>query len=172
MIKIRVRTRPENLAKVISEAPRLAKGPMTMAAAYYITGDSSSPPGRGRHGLKYYQKYKHITRKRAYPPTGWQSQKQRRYVMMMIRKGRILPGYPRRTGRLQRGWKVDEKQTKTLIYNDVDYAEYVMGNDKQANLNRLAGWRRVNEVIKLNESGAIKDAEKALKEYLKKKGLE
>lgn len=164
MISVRVRTQPPNLAKVISEAPRMARGLMTVAAAKYLLGD-------GRRGLKHYKPYKHITRKRAYPPTGWQSDRQRRYVMAMIRKGRIDPGYPHRTGRLQRGWVLTSTGAKTTIINRENYAGYVMGDKEQANLNRLAGWRVVSDIIKTNEKGMIQAAERELGKYLKSKGL-
>ena len=163
MIRIRVRQTPPDLAKFISEAPRLARGPMTEAAAKYLIGN-------GRRGLKRYYPYKHVTRKRAYPPSGWQSDRQRRYVMSRIRSGRIDPGVPHRTGRMQRGWVMTSSRTKTVVMNREKYTEYVMGRG-QANLNRLVGWRQVDSIIATNTKGMIRAAEVALNKYLKQKGL-
>lgn len=46
MISIRTRYRPPNLAQVISDAPRNARGPMTESAAVYLLGF--------RRGIKWY----------------------------------------------------------------------------------------------------------------------
>ena len=49
MINVKIRTTPKNLAQTISDAPRLAKGPMTEAAAVYLVGNY-------RRGLRHYPK--------------------------------------------------------------------------------------------------------------------
>lgn len=47
LLKLSVRTTPPNLAKLISESPRNARGPMTEAASWELVGNT-------RRGLKHY----------------------------------------------------------------------------------------------------------------------
>jgi hypothetical protein len=163
MIRFNVKAKPSELTKLISSAPRMARGRMTEAAAKYIIGDME-------RGAKHYPPYKYVSRKRAYGRTFF-SERQRRYVMAQIRAGRIDPGYPHRTGIIQRGWYVRGSGAKATIANDARGVDFVHGDKKQARLNRLVGWRTVSEIAKANMKGAIKAAEQALKEYLKEKGL-
>jgi hypothetical protein len=163
MIRFNVKAKPSELMKLISSAPRMARGKMTEAAAKYIIGDME-------RGAKHYPPYKYVSRKRAYGRT-FVSERQRRYVMAMIHAGRIDPGYPHRTGIIQRGWYIKNSGAKATIANDARGVDFVHGDKKQARLNKLAGWRTVSEIAKANIKGAIKAAEQALKEYLKEKDL-
>ena len=129
------------------------------ALADYIIGD-------GTHGLKQYPRYKHVTRKAAYGRT-FQSDKQRRWFFANLHEGNILPGYPRRTGRLQRGWDKKGSSTKITIFNREPYAKWVHGDRSQANLNALVGWRKTMDIVKSNVAGAIRHARAKVKEYLK-----
>ena len=131
-ISIRVRQTPPDLAQTIRTAPRMARGRMTKAAAVYLIGN-------GTHGLTHYPAYKYIRRDRAYGKT-FASDAQRRFVMAGIRSGKIDPGYPHRTGILQRGWYVSGDGAKATVKNDAPHAEVVMGLG-QARLNNLVGWR-------------------------------
>ena len=47
MLNFKTRTKPVDLANIITDAPRLARGPMTVAAAEYLVGNE-------RRGLKHY----------------------------------------------------------------------------------------------------------------------
>jgi len=164
MIKYRTRTRPPDLADFISSLPRNTRGIATEAAAEYIVGDKS-------HGLKHYPRYKYITRKRAYGKT-FVSASQRRYVMAGIRAGRITPGYPRRTGQMQRGWEWVRRGTKTVIQNTEGAAKYVFGDSRglsQAKLNELAGWRKMTDIAESNMNGAIRAADREVQKYINKK---
>ena len=161
-ISIRVRQNPPNLAETIGSAPRMARGRMTKAAAVYLIGN-------GVHGLTHYPAYKAITRRAAYGRT-FQSDRQRRKVMAQIRSGRIDPGYPHRTGRLQRGWTVTGDGTKATVKNDVEYAGLVMGTD-QARLNKLVGWRIYSDVIASNTDGMTQAANQELRKYYQEKGV-
>lgn len=125
--------------------------------------------GTPQRGLMHYQAYKYITRKRAYGQT-FSSDKQRRYVMAMIREGRIDPGYPHRTGRTQRAWtmKVTNNGYRVNIKNKEKGAYYTRHDTRQARLNALAGWVKVREVISNNMAGAFRHARAAVRAYLKK----
>jgi len=133
------------------------------AIAEYLIGD-------GTHGLKHYQAYKYITRKRAYGQT-FQSDKQRRYVMAMIREGRIDPGYPHRTGRSQRGYtaKVTNGGYGVTISNPEKGAYYTRHDAGQARLNALAGWRKISAVVESNLAGALRHARAAVSAFLKQR---
>jgi hypothetical protein len=163
MIRLSARYNPKDLADLISSAPKAARGRMTEAAARYIIGDME-------RGAKHYPPYKYVTRKRAYGKTFF-SDRQRRYVMMMIRAGKIDPGYPHRTGIIQRGWYVRGSGAKATIANDARGVDFVHGDQKQARLNRLVGWRTMSKIAKDNIKGAMKAADKALQDYLREKGL-
>ena len=125
--------------------------------------------GTPQRGLKHYQAYKYVSRKRAYGQT-FSSDKQRRYVMAMIREGRIDPGYPHRTGRTQRGYvmKVSNDGYRVSIQNKEAGAYYTRDDSGQARLNALAGWVKVRDVISNNMAGAFRHARTAVSAYLKK----
>jgi hypothetical protein len=163
MISFGVRYTPTNLTQVISDLPRSLRGPVTEAAAVYLVGNSS-------RGLQHYSQYRYISRTAAYGRP-FQSDKQRRKVFAMIRNGEILPGYPRRTGRLQRGWVVIPQGVKTRITNSEPYATYVVGDPGQARLNEMAGWRRYGLIVASNERGMIQAAEQKAQEVIREKGL-
>ena len=152
------------LSDYIATTARGARRPAAVAAADYLIGD-------GRHGLKHYPPYKYITRKRAFGKT-FKSDKQRRYVMMMIRAGKIDPGYPHRTGRLQRGWKQKGAGADITIYNDMPHVLPVMGDEIQSRHERLVGWRMVSDVLESNMDGALQAAGRAVVKHFKEKGKE
>lgn len=157
-ISVKVRNL-EQVKKWISDLPRRLRGVATEAMAEWFIGD-------GRRGLKHYPPYKHITRKSAYGKT-FVSDKQRRYVMAKIRSGEIDPGFPHRTGNYQRGWRVKNELTKSVITNQVPYARFVGGDEEQARLNAKVGWRTISEIISTNIAGAIRHAQAAINKVIK-----
>lgn len=137
--------------------------------------------GNGRHGLAHYPPYKHVSRIKAYPDesftakdghkvVGYKSLKMLRYVMASIREGRILPGFPRRTGHTQRNYvmKIQDHGFTVKIQNKTAGAYYTRHDFGQARLNMLAGWRNVTEVIRSNIKGAFRHAQAKVNQYLKK----
>lgn len=75
-----------------------------------------------------------------YPPASrkpmvWASERQRRYVMAMIRRGRIQVPY-RRTGTLGRRWTTEVvtegADVVGKVGNNTVYGPYVMGREQQA----------------------------------------
>jgi hypothetical protein len=153
-----VRYRVANLDRVlefIKSIPRGVKAPAMRAISTYMIGD-------GRHGLKHYPAYKYVTRKQAFGKS-FQSDKQRRYVMAMIREGRIDPGYPHRTGNYQRSWQLknDSHWDRVQIEGRLPHQGWP---------NRLAakiGWRSMPDIISTNIKGAIRAGQKAVNDWLK-----
>lgn len=127
--------------------------------------------GTPQRGLKHYQPYKYVPIRKA---GGFKSDKQRRFVMAMIREGKIDPGVPHRTGNTQRAWHLDEGSNgyKPVIVNATKGALYTRSDTLQSKLNALAGWRKVSDIISTNIAGAIRHAQAAINELIRKKGNE
>jgi len=148
----------------IKDLPRGVKVVAMRAITEYVIGNQ-------RRGLKHYPRYKHVTRKAAYGKT-FVSDKQRRYVMAKIRSGEITPGYPERTGRYQRGWVQNPKTSdwrRVNVENAVPHAQW-LGGSNQARLNAKVGWRKAVAIVMTNINGAIRDGQKAVDEWIAKKG--
>jgi hypothetical protein len=141
--------------------PKLAKVGIKAFAEWIL--------GNGERGLRAYQPYKYITRRKAYGQT-FVSDKQRRYVMAMIREGKIDPGAPHRTGQTQRGWyaRPSNSAYKYNIGNETPGAYYTRHETGQARLNELAGWKKAGAIIAKEMAGAIRAANKAIREAIKK----
>ncbi len=158
-------TRLKDLSPIITDfIATTQKGARTVAAvaaADYLIGD-------GRHGLKHYVAYKYIRRRTAYGKT-FVSDRQRRYVMARIREGTIDPGVPHRTGNLQRAWTRRGAGTDVRIVNTDPAVLPVMGDEVQARLNRLVGWRVVSAVIDSNLDGALQASARAVDKYYTEK---
>lgn len=163
MISFGVRYNPVNLSEIITNLPRDLRGPATEEAAKYLVGNVS-------HGLTHYPAYQYVTRARAYGNPFF-SERQRRFIMAGIADGRIDPGYPHRTGRLQRGWTITYDGVKTRITNTEAYAPFVMGDNEQSRHEALAGWRVVSKVEVDNEKGMIQAADLRVVREIKERGL-
>ena len=156
MIKVTVRGIEEvqkKIANIIRGAKHFSEGKV----AEYLIGDQT-------HGLKHYPGYQYVPQSEV---GGWVSDKQRRYVMAMIREGKIDPGVPHRTGELQRGWSLVDRGKYWSIQNPVGYAGWVMGDTTQAQRPEKIGWRRVMDNIRDNLKGAFRHAQAELKKWLK-----
>jgi hypothetical protein len=148
----------------IKSLPRGVKVVAMRAIGTYLIGD-------GKHGLKHYPPYKFITRRKAYGKS-FESLKQQRWFFAAKAEGKILPGYPRRTGKIQRGWEFNESGSdwrRVNITNEAEGVGWVMG-DNQARLNALADWRKAVIVITSNMRGAIRAGQQAVNRWLKQKG--
>ena len=147
----------------IKSLPKGVKVVAMRAIGTYLVGD-------GRHGLKHYPAYKFITRRKAYGKS-FESLKQQRWFFAAKAEGKILPGYPRRTGEIQRGWEFKERDsswTHINITNEAEGVGWVMGAS-QANQPRLAGWRDYMTVIASNMRGAIRAGQTAVNQWIKTK---
>ena len=144
----------DSIKKLLSDAPRGTKGAAVEAAAKYLIGD-------GKRGLKHYPAYKWITRKSAYGQT-FVSDKQRRYVMMQIKAGKIDPGAPHRTGNYQRSWEMRGSGTQTRIVGELPHSSWP---DRLA---KKVGWRAIEEIVKTNTKGALQAANRVVAEWIRK----
>lgn len=126
--------------------------------------------GDGKKGLRSYQPYKYVSRKRAYGQS-FQSDKQRRWFFANLKDGKIDPGVPHRTGKTQRGWqfKPMNKGAGFVIENQEPGAFFTRHETGQARLNALAGWKKTGAILKQVLPSAIKAAQAAVKAYLKTK---
>jgi hypothetical protein len=163
MIDFTIRYTPTNLTQEITDLPRNVRGPAIEAAAIYLVGD-------GTRGLRHYPIYRYASRTAAYGRP-FQSEKQRRWFFAALRRGEILPGFPRRTGRLQRGWTVIPQGVRTRIVNSEPYSIYVVGDPGQARQPALAGWRRYGLIIASNQNGMIQAADRKAQEVIRARGL-
>jgi len=158
MIKIKV----TGVDKTINFLKTFAEGYEDVslnAISEYLMGDE-------RHGLKHYPPYKHVSFKQAYG--GFLSDKQRRYVMMKIRSGEIDPGYSASNGYYGDAWQTNKiADGKYVISNDVHYAGYLVGDDRQSKMMQMKGWRVVSQNIKDNIMGAFRHARGAINKFIK-----
>jgi hypothetical protein len=163
MIDFNVRYSPTDLRQIITDLPRYLKGPMVEAASIYLVGD-------GTRGLKHYVQYRYVTRRSAYGTT-FVSDRQRRFVMAMIRSGVFLPGYPRRTGNTQRAWVILHQGVRSRIMNPTAGAFYTVGDPGQSRHEEMVGWRRFGLIIASNEHGMIQAADREAQRIIREKGL-
>jgi len=168
MITVKVKGIPELQAYLRTVALGAKNYATRMVTEYIIGMEQNSDTGAHAHGLMHYVPYQYVSVQQAYG--GFKSDKQRRYVMAMIREGRIDPGVPHRTGELQGGWGYNmTSDGRYTIKNRTPYAEYVMGDERQSNMHRLIGWRKVSEVVKSNLKGAFRYATSQVKKWLASK---
>lgn len=125
--------------------------------------------GTGQRGLALYPGYKYVKRAQAYGET-FKSNKQRRWFFAALNEGKILPGYPRRTGKTQKGYVARSTNNGygVVIENKEAGAYYTRDDKGQARLNALAGWRKVSDVVSTNLAGAIRHAQAKVNEWLRK----
>ena len=151
----------EQLKALFKRVPvEIRKGAVEEATKYLI-GDSS-------HGLKHMVKYSYVSRKDAYGHS-FVSDKQRRYVMARIKEGSITPGRSNRTGGMVAGWGYTKQGGGygATIYNKAKGAEFVYGDDTQANQIRMVGHRTISAVIKSNLAGAIMKVNEFVARWIK-----
>jgi hypothetical protein len=158
---IRIRTR--NLAEVADfvtqEIPRLYRGVFAHQVAESLV-----------IALKVEPPYKYVSRFSAYGlqdgGPGWFSDKQRRYVMAMIRKGVITPGTSQRTGTTSAGWHVESKGAKSVIVNTTEGARWTQNNYWQARQPARVGWHKAGDTIDKNLDDAMLDGIDAVVEKM------
>lgn len=147
-----------------------AKSRAMLAFVKYIIG---TPAG----GLKHYVPYRYVTRAQGFPHLryttvtgktviGYRSAKQHRFVMASINEGAIMPGFPHRTGRMQRGWTYGGEWTHLYIYNPVGYTKHVMGDLTQTKMHGMIGWQRTWMIVRERWAGAIVAAKLAVQDWI------
>jgi hypothetical protein len=147
----------EQVAAMLKKLPREAQDAAGEAVAdHMLNVERTYPP------------YRYVSRAQAYPPTGWQSEKQRRYVMMMISKGIINPGRPHRTQTFRNAWRKEDKGVDVFLVNETPYAPHL--KDPRANHMKLIGWKTIAEDIEKNISQIMRKANAAVQKTIKKLG--
>jgi len=102
--------------------------------------------------FKKYPRYKYVSRGAAYPEVGgFFSEKQRRFVMAGIKSGRIQPGKPHRTKRLQEGWHIEGKNTPLQVVNSEPAAVFAFHPIYQARQLAMVGWKDIDTMTEENE---------------------
>ena len=86
--------------------------------------------------------------------------------MAMIRSGRIDPGVPHRTGRMQRAWEIKRIGDQEKIVNALGYPNYVVQDGEQTMGHKKRGWRVVSDVVKNNLAGALRYANTQVQNWL------
>ena len=119
--------------------------------------------------MREYAPYAYVPFQTAYG--GWFSEKQRRFVMAAIREKRIRPGTPRRTSTLRKGWQYMGEGEDTLVYNDVDYAGFVVGDNAQARMHIKIGWWTVGSRLKERAGEIERKAKAGVDHAISKAGL-
>jgi hypothetical protein len=119
--------------------------------------------------MKSYESYKHVSIKQAYG--GFKSDKQRRFFFAALADGRIEVPY-KRTQALANAWKVIGKGYQSIIVNEKPYAGFVMGDDEQANMMKIEGWKPISKRLKEHMTAIIKAADAAVKKAIRKLNLD
>jgi hypothetical protein len=96
-------------------------------------------------------------------PFVWSSEKQRRYVMMKIKKD----GYKGRTQALRNAWKTVGKGYNQIVANESQYAQYVQG-DNQIIGHKTNNWKTIESNLKTKGKDILKKFEGGVKSALKK----
>lgn len=117
---------------------------------------------------KTYPSYRYVSRRQAYPPSGWQSDRQRRYVMARIREGSINPGSPNRTQAFRNGWRIEDKGVNAFLVNEVPYGIHL--KDPRANHMKLIGWSTIAEDIEKHQSRIMRTANAGAQKAIRKLG--
>lgn len=144
-----------DFAKIIASMPERVRPIAIRAAGEYLIVQ-----------FKKYPPYRHVTRRAAYGGDGFVSDKQRRFVMASLRAGRNLktgtpmePGFPHRTGNMQRGWILEGVDQKlTTIKNVNPAAGYLFADDLQARQLEMVGWKTITEMTAENIDKAAEAA--------------
>lgn len=104
-------------------------------------------------------------------PVNWDSEKQRIYVISMLRERNNLPY--QRTGALPDAWKIEKAGDGYIMYNPQPAAVYVYGNYEGARQSRIHRGRHpvMQEVLETRIQGLPSEIEQAITYYGRQKGL-
>lgn len=104
-------------------------------------------------------------------PVSWDSEKQKRFVIAMLRERGNLPY--NRTGRLPAGWKIEKAGEGYLMSNPYDEAVYIYGNYEGARQSRIHRGRHpvMQDVLETQIQGLPSEIEQAITYYGRSKGL-
>jgi hypothetical protein len=151
----------EKVQEYLGKVPRGAVKAAIAALGEYFLGNDA-------HGLKHYEPYKYVSRKRAYGQT-FQSEKQRRWFW--ANGGPDMIGN-NRSGETANAWTA--KSTNSgyglTLENKAEGAKWIWGDRTQAAQPALVGHRTATEKVMSNMKGAIRHAVAAVNKFMGKKG--
>lgn len=114
--------------------------------------------------LRSYPPKNYVTRKAAYGQTFF-SDRQRRWFFAALRSGDLqIPG--KRTQTLAQGWK----RLDDLVYNEVEYAKFVMGEDEQSRHEAMVGWLTTDQVVQQRATRIVEIGQAAAKKAIRRLG--
>jgi hypothetical protein len=122
--------------------------------------------GNDQHGLRHYEPYKYVTRKKAYGQT-FQSEKQRRWFW--ANGGPDMIGN-HRTGETASAWTSHETNNGygMSLENKSEGAKWIW-SDRQARQPQLVGHRTARAKIASNVAGALRHAQAVVSAFIKAK---
>lgn len=167
MIDVKVTGIKELAAKIEKLPKAVAEGGVEYSVNYLlgVLINKAIPP------------YKHVSRASAYPDApagpGWFSDKQRRYVMMMIHRGGIKIPYTRagKSGGVQSRWKIIGKGVDMTVVNDSPEAVYLYDDQRQARQPAMVGWKKMGAIITEYEKRIVASFDRGVKAAIKRLGL-
>jgi hypothetical protein len=119
-------------------------------------------------------RYKYASRAAAYPNApaapGWFSEKQRRYVMMLIKRGDIKIPYTRagKAGGIQSRWKIEGTGVKLRIVNDSPEAVFLYDDRLQARQPAMVGWKKIGVIIAEYNKRMLSSFDRGVKAAIKR----
>lgn len=118
--------------------------------------------------MKEYQPYKYVSIQQA---GGWRSEKQRRYVMAMIRNGTIKIPY-RRTQGLRNRWELMGEGKNQIVVNESPIAGFVMGHGTQSRMMQMRGWKTENERLERDHDKIVQKYDAGVKKAIRRLALD
>jgi hypothetical protein len=150
----------KKLREKLDDLPPLAQDMGVEAANVYLLDSLKlSPP------------YRYVSRKTAYPPTGWFSDKQRRYVMAKIASGDIQIPY-RRTQSLRNSWETLGYGVNQIVVNENPAAIYAYDDKRQARQLGLVGWKKIGDTLKERGARMLEKFDGGVKKAIQKLNLD
>ena len=127
----------EKVQDFMKSVPKGVKAAAMRAISEFIVGDE-------HHGLKHDVSYKYVSRKAAYPPTGFVSDKQRRFVMASLNDGSMKIGRPSGDTKMSKSWRWEQKGSqwdRTNIMGRIPFSGFPSRH------NKMVGWRHYMDVV-------------------------
>lgn len=102
-------------------------------------------------------------------PFFWSSDKQLRYVMMLLR-AQGGPPYVR-THQLRDGWQLLGYGRNQIIVNEVPYAQYVKQQSTQITGHKFRDWDVIEQDVESHKSQITKEFDEGVRDAIEKSGL-
>ena len=143
----------KELDSLFQQAPDAVQDAINVAVGDYLV-----------NVLRAYPPQQYVSRKAAYGQTFF-SDRQRRWFFAALRSGDLqIPG--KRTQTLAQGWK----RLDDLVYNEVEYAKFVMGEDEQSRHEAMVGWLTTDQVVQQRATRIVEIGQAAAKKAIRRLG--